>query len=249
LWRKLWSANLWLWEIILSPFIITEAKMKTKRLWMTTSIILFILLLISVFTGGFKTYLLADETQQEAVPKPPIEQINLQDLIDDDTVKGDPNAPVTIVEWSDFECPFCERFYQQTLGLIEKEYIDTGKVNMVYRDFPLSFHENAQKAAEAAECAGEQGKFWEMHDSLFENGVEGGVRSFKKFAKDLDLNDAEFNECLDSGKMESEVKKDMVDGQNAGVKGTPAFIINGKLLSGAQPFSVFKQAIDEALTE
>jgi protein-disulfide isomerase len=179
----------------------------------------------------------------------PTTDMDMEELIDDDAVKGDPNAPVTIVEWSDFECPFCTRFYTQTLGQIESEYIETGKVKFVYRDFPLGFHPNAQKAGEAAECAGEQGKYWEMHDKLFDDGVEGGVASFKQYASDLGLNTADFNNCLDSGAQAQEVKDDMAAGSAAGIRGTPGFVINGEIISGAQPFSVFKAAIDKALAE
>lgn len=178
---------------------------------------------------------------------PNIADVDMAELIDDDAVKGDPNAPVTIVEWSDFECPFCARFYSQTLDQIEKNYIDTGKVKLVYRDFPLSFHPNAQKAAEAAECAGDQGKFWEMHDLLFDNGVSGGVASFKSFASQLGLNQATFDNCLDSGTHANEVKDDMAAGSAAGIRGTPGFIINGQLVSGAQPYAAFEQAIEAAL--
>ena len=178
------------------------------------------------------------------VPSAPID---MESLMDDDAIKGDPNAPVTIVEWSDFECPFCARFYSDTLSLIDEKYIQTGKVKLVYRDFPLSFHPNAQKSAEAAECAGEQGKYYEMHDLLFERGVAGGVTSYKQFAQQLGLNTAEFNTCLDSGAMASEVQKDFADGQRAGVQGTPGFIVNGQLISGAQPFPVFEQVIEAAL--
>jgi protein-disulfide isomerase len=167
--------------------------------------------------------------------------------IDDDHIFGDENAPVTIIEFSDYECPFCGRFYQQTLPQIKSNYIETGKVRLVYRDFPLSFHPNAQKAAEAAECAGEQGKYFEMHDRLFEKGVSGGVDSFKQYAAELGLNADTFNVCLDSGQMASEVQKDFADGQAAGVTGTPGFFINGKLVEGAQPFEVFAQIIEKEL--
>lgn len=170
-------------------------------------------------------------------------------LADDDAVKGDPNAPVTIVVWSDFECPFCERFYSQTLGKIEDEYVKTGKVKIVFRDFPLGSHKDAQKAAEAAECAHEQGKFWEMHNILFDKGVKGGAYSFKQYAKELGLDSSRFDRCLDSGKMESETKKDFADGAKAGIRGTPGFIINGELVSGAQPFEKFKSVIDMALSK
>jgi len=172
---------------------------------------------------------------------------DMDELADDDAIKGDADAPVTIVEWSDYECPFCARFYDQTLSQIDEEYIKTGKVKLIYRDFPLGFHAQAQKAAEAAECAGEQGKYFDMHDALFDNGVTGGVSSFKQFAADIGLDTSEFNDCLDSGAMADEVAQDLADGSAAGITGTPGFIINGQLVSGAQPFSVFKQVIDAAL--
>ncbi len=173
--------------------------------------------------------------------------VDLSAIMDDDAVKGDPDAPVTIVEFSDYECPFCERFYSETFGQIDQEYIQTGKVKFVYRDFPLNFHQNAQKAAEAAECAGEQDQYFEMHNLLFEQGVQGGVTAFKQYAQQLSLNSNEFNECLDSGSMAAEVQKDMQDGQRLGIQGTPGFLINGKLLSGAQPFNAFKQVIEQEL--
>jgi protein-disulfide isomerase len=173
--------------------------------------------------------------------------VDLSVLIDDDAVKGDENAPVTIVEFSDYECPFCEKFYTQTLQQIEEKYVETGKVKFVYRDFPLGFHQNAQKAAEAAECAGEQDKYFEMHDLLFEKGVSGGVNSFKQYAQELNLDPAKFNQCLDSGAMASEVKKDLSAGAQLGVSGTPAFFINDKKLVGAQPFQAFEQIIEQEL--
>lgn len=228
-------------------------------LWRSISGLLGILLVISIFTGGFGS---GNGTEiQGAVPtgnekqvQPPQQRqapsapsVDMDSLIDDDAIKGDKDAPVTIVEFSDYECPFCARFYSQTLGQIENEYIKTGKVKLVYRDFPLGFHSNAQKAAEAAECAGEQDKYYDMHDLLFEKGVKSGVDSFKQFAADIGLDTKEFNDCLDSGKMASEVQKDMRDGSAAGISGTPGFIINGKLVSGAQPFSAFKQIIDAEL--
>ncbi|MDP3697991.1 MAG: thioredoxin domain-containing protein [Nanoarchaeota archaeon] len=171
----------------------------------------------------------------------------VENAAEEEKVKGDKDAPVTIVEWSDFECPFCARFYEQTLPSIEEEYIKTGKVKFVYAHFPLGFHANAQKAAEAAECAGEQGKYWEMHDLLFAQGVQGGAAGFKQYAKNLGLNTAKFDACLDSGAMAAEVQKDMADGAAVGIQGTPGFLINGKLVSGAQPFAVFKQVIDAEL--
>jgi len=168
---------------------------------------------------------------------------------DDDDVKGDADAPVTIVEFSDFECPFCGKFFEETMPQLQSEYVDTGKVKMVFRDFPLGFHQNAQKASEASECAGDQGKYWEMHDLLFENNNALSIDDLKGYAVDLGLDPAEFDDCLDSGKHEQEVKDDMDAGKAAGVTGTPAFFINGEFLKGAQPFERFKAVIDAKLKE
>jgi len=179
----------------------------------------------------------------------PTEAEKIEVSADDDAIKGDKDAPVTIIEFSDFECPFCAKFFKETLPLIEKEYMQEGKVKLIYRDFPLSTHANAQKAAEAAECAGEQDKYYEMHDKLFEQGVKGSVDLFKQYAKDLGLNAEKFNDCIDSDSMASEIQKDMSDGQSYGVSGTPAFFINGKFISGAQQFDTFKQVIDAELAK
>jgi protein-disulfide isomerase len=172
--------------------------------------------------------------------------------IDDDPVKGSKNAPITIVEFSDFQCPFCARFYAQTLPSIEENYIKTGKVKFIYRDFPLNFHQYAQKAAEAAECADEQGKFWEYHDILFQKQSEwssAGIEKLKEYAQNFGLDIAKFNECLDSGKYTGEVQKDYSDGSNYGVTGTPTFFINGIEVVGAQPYSVFEQIIEQELNK
>jgi len=181
-----------------------------------------------------------------AAPSAPIDT---DKLIDDDAILGNKNAKVTIVEWSDYQCPFCVRFHSDAFQQIKTKYIDTGKVKFVYRDFPLSFHQFAQKAAEAAECAGEQGKYFDMHEKLFTSGVEGDVASFKQYAKDLGLDSTKFDTCLDSGAMAKEITKDMNDGAAVGVRGTPGFIVNGELVSGAQPFAVFEQAIEAALKQ
>jgi protein-disulfide isomerase len=183
-------------------------------------------------------------TQKPQTPSEPVEV-----SIDDDAIKGDPNAPVTIIEFSDYECPFCGKYFEQTYPQIKEEYVDTGKVRLVFRDFPLGFHDYAQKAGEAAECAGEQGKYWEMHDKLFENQDSLDVSSLKQYAQDIGLDTASFNSCLDSGMMEDEVKSDMDEGQDYGVTGTPAFFINGIPLTGAQPFSAFKEIIDAELAK
>ncbi|OGN14410.1 MAG: hypothetical protein A3J47_03150 [Candidatus Yanofskybacteria bacterium RIFCSPHIGHO2_02_FULL_43_22] len=174
----------------------------------------------------------------------------------DDAFLGDENAPVVVIEFSDFQCPFCRSFWRDTLPLIKSEYIDTGKVKFVYRDFPLDFHPGAMPAAQASECAEEQDKFWEMHDKIFiEQDKQGtgtiqfGVNELKKWASETGLKIGDFNSCLDSQKYAEEVKKDAADGRLAGASGTPSFFINGRLLVGAQPFSAFKSIIDEELSK
>lgn len=174
---------------------------------------------------------------------------------DDDAVLGNPEAPVTIIEFSDFQCPFCRKFYKETLPQIKKDYILTGKAKLVYRDFPLvQIHPGATPAAEGAECAKEQGKFWEMHDAIFDEQEKQGSGTIqftsddvKKWAAKTGLNASKFNQCLDSGKYKQEVEKDIADGSAAGVTGTPAVFVNGRLIVGAQPFAAFKAVIDEEL--
>lgn len=161
---------------------------------------------------------------------------------------GDEDAPVTIIEFSDFQCPFCKRFFDQTKPQLEKEYIETGKVKFVYMHFPLSsIHPDAEPAALASECAGEQGKFWEYHDLLFENQRSLSETDLKQYAADLGLNEDQFNNCLDSGKYQDKVDSDFNQGSSNGISGTPGFLINGRPLSGAQPFSAFQNIIEQEL--
>lgn len=168
--------------------------------------------------------------------------------LDDDPVKGSPDAPVTIVEFSEFQCPYCGYYVREVFPKIDEAYIKTGKVKYVFRDFPLlSIHPNAQKAAEAAGCAAQQGKFWEYHDVLFAHQDALAVPSLKQYAADLGLDSAQFDACLDSGAMADEVAKDLADGQRYGVSGTPAFFVNGIKLTGAQPFETFQDLIEEEL--
>jgi protein-disulfide isomerase len=165
-------------------------------------------------------------------------------LAADDHVRGDKNAKVTLVEYSDFQCPYCGAV-TPTLEKILSDY--KGKVKLIFRHYPLSFHENAQKAAEASECASEQGKFWEMHDKMFTNQSALTVDNLKQYAKDLKLNTTKFNSCLDSGKYAQKVKDEETQGTQYGVEGTPATFVNGTLVSGAVPYDSFKQVIDAAL--
>lgn len=163
-----------------------------------------------------------------------------------DHIWGNEDAAVTLIEYSDFECPFCGRHYG-TLKQIKEAY--PNDVRVVFRHFPLSFHQEAQKAAEASECAADQGKFWEMYDVIFEANLAGtmDVDSWKKAALDLGLDTAKFNKCLDSGEKAARVAEDLNEGQLAGVEGTPATFVNGELVSGAMPFESFKSIIDSQL--
>jgi protein-disulfide isomerase len=163
--------------------------------------------------------------------------------IGDSPIKGDPNAPITIVEFSDFECPFCETFYSQTLPLIEENFIDNGVVKLVFKDYPLSFHPSAQKAAEAARCVrdilGDEGYF-EMHDKMFENQLELSDENFKKWASELGV---DIGLCLESGTHFASIQEDLNYGASLGVSGTPGFFVNGIPIQGAQPYEVFQQVI------
>jgi len=177
--------------------------------------------------------------------------------IDDDYIRGRADAKVTLIEFSDFQCPFCAEFYRETLPLIDKDYIQTGKVRMVYRDFPLvDVHKDAQKAAEAAQCAGEQGKYWEMHDKIFANYTTLSVDDLKNHARGLDIAADRFDRCVESGKFAEEVNKDVRDGRALGVQGTPTFFvgltgqdntIQAIPIGGARPYAVFKQTFDKFL--
>ncbi|MBL8933286.1 MAG: thioredoxin domain-containing protein [Archangium sp.] len=160
--------------------------------------------------------------------------------------KGASEAKVTIVEFSDFQCPFCSKA-EPSVDEVMKNYSD--KVKVVFRHFPLDFHEKAFKAAEGAACAEEQGKFWEFHKTLFANQGAIDVNDLKAHAKTLGLDAAKFNECLDGGKMKAKVDADMAAGRAVGVNGTPAFFINGIAISGAQPYEKFKEIIDSELAK
>ncbi|MBI1818201.1 MAG: thioredoxin domain-containing protein [Deltaproteobacteria bacterium] len=158
--------------------------------------------------------------------------------------RGPANAPVTIIEFSDFQCPYCGRA-EQTVEQVLSTYKD--KVRLVYRDYPLSFHEHAQRAAEAAHCAGDQGKYWEYHALLFKNQTALEDTNLEQYAADLQLDKDKFKQCLDDGKYAAQVAKEVEVGNSVGVSGTPAFFINGRFLSGALPFESFKEIIDEIL--
>ncbi len=172
-------------------------------------------------------------------PLPPRKQVEAKG-----PSKGPENAPITIVEFSDFECPFCSRGVE-TVDQVMQKY--PGKVRLVFRHFPLEFHASAKKAAEGSLCANEQGKFWEFHDVLFKNQRALGEADLKNHAQTVGLDAAKFAECLASGKHAETVKADMEAASKVGVNGTPAFFVNGVPLSGARPLSDFEAIIEQEL--
>lgn len=193
-----------------------------------------------------------ETTEDTAAETEPIEV-----SVDDDPGLGDPNAPVTIVEFSDFQCFYCRRFYNNTFESLKTNYIDTGLVYLVHRDFPLNdIHPHAQKAAEASECAADQGAFWEMHDLIFDGQNELGsgtveipTESLNAYAEELGLDTDTFNTCLDSGEYEEEVLNDLQDGIAYGASATPTFFVNGQKIIGAQSYATFEQVINSILEE
>ena len=223
------------------------------------------------YTSNLNSNQISEEDLQEEIAKLelkilqnqlPTEQPNLPTKIsaDNDPIIGNSDAPITIIEFSDFQCPFCARFYTQTLPLIHEEYIETGKVKLVFRDFPIqAIHPNAVPASVASECANEQGKFKEMHDMLFEKQNEwnrqetvDALSLFSQYATQIQLQQETFDSCLTSGKYMEEISKDLRDGKDYGIAGSPGlFVGNDQIgyveITGAQPFDSFKKIIDNQL--
>jgi protein-disulfide isomerase len=169
---------------------------------------------------------------------------------------GRDDAPVTVVEFSDYQCPYCRKFHSDTFAELKKNYIDTGKVRFVSRDFPLDFHPNAPGAAVAARCAGQQHKFWEMRELMVANSADLSPASLENYAQQLKLDTAAFDSCLKDPKESAAVKKDMADANALGVNGTPSFVIgktakdqiDGVRVVGAVPYVVFENAIKNQLS-
>jgi len=170
---------------------------------------------------------------------------------------GSDNAPVTVMEFADFQCPYCRRFHSDTFAELKKNYIDTGKVRFISRDLPLEFHSNAMNAALAARCAGEQNKYWELRDSLIVNSKDLARESITKYAQQTGLAMTGFTACLDSQKYKSQIGKDRDDANNLGFSGTPSFVIgkmnkdklDGVKIVGALPYATFDAKIQELLAQ
>ena len=203
---------------------------------------------------------------QSVAVSPAVSLFNTQSVSpDDDPVMGNPQAPITIIEFSDFECPLCKKFFDQTLPQLKKEYIDTGIVKLIYRDFPLTYHPNAFFEAEAAQCAREHGgneAYFRYHDEIFKrtesNGTGLALKQFPIIAQYLGMDISRFQQCIDSRKYQEEVNKDMADASAAGAVGTPTFFIGrltpsnkfeGMKLGGAYPFKTFQIIIDYQLQQ
>ncbi|MEK6760392.1 MAG: DsbA family protein [Nanoarchaeota archaeon] len=236
---------------------------KKSDLWKYSTFLLVAVVLI----GGFFMFSGNSTTTGNTVQQPTDQEPTTASAkVDDDAVLGDPNAPITIIEFSDYQCPFCRKFWTETFLQLEKDYVDTGKVKVIFRDFPLSsIHPMAQASGEAAECVREKGgdeAYFKMHDKMFseQNILDSGNPlgavtktatytndDLKNWAKDLGY---DIGSCLDSGKYKNEILKDTADAQSAGGQGTPFFVImksgdsEGTPLSGAYPYDTFKQIID-----
>ncbi len=177
---------------------------------------------------------------------PLIQNESIEVSADDAPIEGDPEAPITIVEFSDFQCPFCKRFFDEVYPDIKSEFIDTGIARLAFRNFPLDIHPDAEIAAEAAQCAYEQGSFWEYHNILFENQDDLSVDALKSYASEITtpgFSISQFDDCLDTGKYAPKIAQDIVDGTSYGVSGVPTFFINGVKITGVQPFSLFNDTI------
>jgi predicted DsbA family dithiol-disulfide isomerase len=173
---------------------------------------------------------------------PPFVQVAL----DDAPVRGPKNAPVAFVEFADFECPFCRQM-QPAIEKLLKDY--NGKVALYFKDFPLPIHPHAEKAAEAARCAAEQGAFWDYHDALFREGSNLEVSQLKEFARALGQDTARFNTCLDAGQKVLVIEKDLAQGRRLGISGTPGFFINGRFLSGVVSYETLREVVEQQLNQ
>ena len=206
---------------------------------------------VSALLGGWAAWQQAGyPVEGTGVPTPSPQDVAIEEM----TVLGDPDAPVTIEDFTDFQCPYCRQHALQTLPQIKKAYIESGQVRYVVKDFPLPSHPNATIAAEAARCAGAQGAYWPMHGLLFENqkqwsplGPELVAGAFVEYAANLDLDTVAYRQCIESGELGELIRLDVWEGEQAGVPGTPSFRINGELIRGAYPFETFRELIEAEL--
>ena len=190
-------------------------------------------------------------TKPDTPPAPTVADVS-SITIEDDTILGDKDAPVTFIEFSDFSCGFCKRFFNETENQIIQDYVDTGKVRFVYKNYAF-LGPTSVTAAQGLWCAHDQGKYWEYHDHIFAN-VSGSGNwmsddNVDQIAQDIGMNATTFADCISSGKYQEKVAEELKEGQGIGVTGTPASFINGEKVSGAQPYAVFKEVIERKLKE
>ena len=261
-------------------YVVEDYKKNGKIIKRTTfnSLIISIIIITGIaafFAGSFVSNLSSEQISQKELDNAIAElelkilekqlptnqpSIPLKISADNDPIIGNPDAPITIIEFSDFQCPFCARFHIETLPTIMEEYIEKGDVKLVFRDFPLqNIHPNAVPASVAAECANEQGEFKEMHDILFEkqnewSNLETGyaIELFNQYSEQINLEHEQFTSCLSTAKYVKEIQNDLNDGRMYGITGTPGFFIGNQEigfveLKGAQPFESFKKVIDSQL--
>ena len=196
----------------------------------------------------------ATQTAQIGNTDPETPKVVETSIQENDRILGDPDAKIEIVEYSDFQCPYCRLFWQNAYQDIKRDYIDTGKAYLVYRHLPLDIHPVANITAQASECAGEQNKFWQFHDIVFakqaelgENTIDYGRTEIEQWASEIEINMDSFNKCLDEERYAKKIEQDIASANEYGLRGTPSLAINGQLIIGAQPYSVFKSVIEEKL--
>ena len=222
-------------------------------IWQIVAAVFAVLFIASLFTGGFgfKGTTTGTSGTGPVVNQPPTTggappAGNVQISMEGAHILGNPDADVVMYEFSSYTCPFCKRFHDETFSDIKKNYIDTGKILYVYKHFTRNQVDVV--AANAAECAGEQGKFFEYSNKIYANQAAlSDQEAFSRFASELGLNTQEFDTCFESQKYSQKASQNLQEGQANGVTGTPGFIIGGKLIPGAQPYNVFASAIDAAL--
>lgn len=206
---------------------------------------------VSYLEKGAGTTTISDQTLGASEPQAPTGPVDVSE--GHLPILGEKDAKVSVIEFADFQCPFCERYYKDVEKNIIKEYVDSGKVKFAFRHYAFLGQESTD-AALASECANEQEKFWEYHNYLYEHQAGENQGAFakdklKEFAIAIGLNSAQFNECLDSAKYKDNIDKDISEGGTAGVNGTPATFVNGILISGAVPYAEIKAQIEKALAE
>lgn len=242
-------------EQTLPPTIesLPEPEAEPKHKWGVRPVVFALLLIAAIALGLGGGYLLwgqkvskLEQALKEAQTQEK-QQVRRYDVpIEGNPIYGPDTAAITIIEFSDFECPYCRKWTLEVLPALKQEYGD--KVRVVYRDFPLyGLHQNAASAAEAANCANEQGKFWPYHDLLFGGGESFSPAVYEKYASQISLDAAKFKQCLSENRYQKSVEEDYSYAANLGINSAPTFFINGLPVVGAQPFEVFKQIIDKEL--